>query len=174
MHLGEWRNKLEEFLVFVRSSLNSGYIVFMLQRKKLSVPAQKRDFFYSAWPGIKSLYILGKDKISLKNDIWSIIFHFLVSPHDSKCQTKSLFSSHETTSGIKVPETNCISVHENPLFLLINLLYLKAELVFLSYWEKTMGKLTATVMAVKATKKVSALHTCTAPAGNNAFGAVYI
>lgn len=37
-----------------------------------------------------------------------------------------------------------------------------------------MGKLTATVMAVKATKEVSALHTCTAPAGNNAFGAVYI
>lgn len=50
MHLGGWTNKLEGFLVFVMSSLNSGYTVFMLQRKKLSVPAQNSNFFYSAWP----------------------------------------------------------------------------------------------------------------------------
>lgn len=80
---------------------------------------------------IKLLYLLGKDKISCKNDIQSSLSHYVVSPHDSKCQTKSLFLSHETTSGIKVPETNCISVHENSLFLLINLLYPKTELEFL-------------------------------------------
>lgn len=108
----------------------------MLQRKKLSVSAQKRTFPILLGLVIKSLHILGKDKVSCKNDIWSSLSHYLVTPHDSKCQTKSLFLSHETTSVIKVPETNCISVHENPLFLLINLLYLKAELEFLSYWEK--------------------------------------
>lgn len=134
MHLRGWRNKCVGFLVFVRSSLKSGYTVFMLQRKNAVCFCPKKGIF-SILPGlvIKSLYILGKDKISCKNDIWSSLSHFLVSPHDSKCQTKSLFLSHEATSGIKVPETNCVSVHENPLFLLINLLYLKAELEFLSY-----------------------------------------
>lgn len=58
------------------------------------------------------------------------------------------------------------------LFLLINLLYLKTELEFLR--KKNMGKLTATVIAVKATEKVTGLHSCTAPPGNNAFGVAYI
>lgn len=48
---GGWRYKLEGFLGFVGSSLNSAYTVLLLQRKKLSVPAQKKDFFHSAWPG---------------------------------------------------------------------------------------------------------------------------
>lgn len=142
MHLGGWRNRSvnifhKEQFTFWKCSVHG------VGKVAVSLPTHKGDLFVAAvLLGLvtKSHCILRRDKISCTTAFWTSLAHPWVPPHDSQRQNKSLSLSHETNSGIKIPETNCISVPVNSLFLLINLLYLKAELEFLSYQKNPQPK----------------------------------
>lgn len=104
-------------------------------------------------------------------ECWTSTPYHLVPTDNCKCQNKSLFS-YETTSGVKVPQTNCISMHGNPMFFINQPLVLNSWIGVPELQKKSPWKLTATVSAVKATKRSLPCIAVLVP-GSNAFGVAY-
>lgn len=122
-------------------------------------------------PAIKSLTSSPKRRRFNTTECWTSTPYHLVPTDNCKCQNKSLFS-YETTSGVKVPQTNCISMHGNPMFFINQPLVLNSWIGVPELQKKSPWKLTATVSAVKATKRSLPCIAVLVP-GSNAFGVAY-